>query len=180
LTARIVSVSRCQSHRLSKPVAAEVRLVAGVGVEGDCHAGATVQHRSRLARGPAPANLRQAHLFPEELLETLRGRGFRVGPGVVGENITTRGIDLLALPRGARLVLGADAEVELTGLRTPCSQLDDYQAGLLEAMIDRPRGAAAILRAGVMAVVTGSGVVRAGDPITVVLPPGPHRPLGPV
>ncbi|HXV01235.1 MAG TPA: MOSC domain-containing protein [Caulobacteraceae bacterium] len=178
--ARIVSVSRCERHQLSKPVVDEVRLTADVGVEGDCHAGETVQHRSRVGPGKARPNLRQVHLIPEELLEELRGRGFRVGPGVVGENITTRGIDLLSLPRGARLALGADAEVELTGLRTPCHQLDDYQAGLLEAMIDRSPGAPPILKAGVMSVVTRSGVAKAGDSITVMLPPGPRRPLGPV
>jgi MOSC domain-containing protein YiiM len=180
VAAQVVSVSRCATHQLSKPVAGEVRLLAGIGVEGDCHAGATVQHRSRLKAGRVSPNLRQVHLFSEEMLASLMSRGFRVGPGVVGENITTRGIDLLALPRGARLILGADAEVELTGLRTPCHQLDDYQAGLLEAMIERPPGAAAMLKAGVMAVATGSGVVKAGDAIRVILPPQPRRPLGPI
>ncbi|MGH7022446.1 MAG: MOSC domain-containing protein [Caulobacteraceae bacterium] len=178
MTARIVAVCLSADHTFSKPVVAHARLLEGLGIEGDCHCGRTVQHRSRLGAEATRPNLRQVHLIHEELIEELMARGFRVGPGVMGENITTRGLDLLSLPRGARLRLGVEAEVEVTGLRTPCRQLDDYQPGLMEAVIGRTPKGAAVPKAGVMSVVTRSGVVKAGDGVEVILPPPPRRPLG--
>jgi MOSC domain-containing protein YiiM len=176
----VVAVHRDDAHRFSKPPATQVRLLAGLGVEGDAHCGATVQHRSRLARDPSAPNLRQVHLVAAELLDELVDRGFRVAPGVIGENITTRGVDLLALPTGTQLVLGAAALIEITGLRNPCRQLDDHQHGLQRAVLDRDAHGRLVRRAGVMAVVRRGGVVRAGDPIAVRLPAPPHRPLEPV
>jgi MOSC domain-containing protein YiiM len=120
------------------------------------------------------------HLIHEELHDELRSRGFDVGPGVMGENVTTRGVDLLALPTGARLRLGGDALVEITGLRNPCTQLDGHQPGLMAAVLDRDAAGELVRRAGVMAVVLEPGVVRAGDPIAVQLPSPPHTPLAPV
>jgi MOSC domain-containing protein YiiM len=139
-----------------------------------------VQHRSRVKRDPSAPNLRQVHLLPAELLDTLAAQGFDVAPGTVGENVTTRGLDLLALPTGTRLGLGVDAVVEVTGLRNPCVQLDRYQRGLQRAVLDRDEAGNLIRRAGVMAVVLRDGTVRAGDSITVELPAGQARPLEPV
>jgi len=156
-------------HHFSKPTADAITLVAGMGVLGDAHFGATVQHRSRVAADPAQPNLRQVHLVQAELLDALHGHGFAVVGGAVGENITTRGIDLLAQPTGTLLRLGDDALIALTGVRTPCGQLNGLQPGLLDAF--RRVGN------GVMAVVVQGGVVRAGDPIGQQLPPAPHHPL---
>jgi MOSC domain-containing protein YiiM len=149
-------------------------------VEGDCHGGESVQHRSRVARDPTQPNLRQVHLIHEELLEELRAHGFNVHPGAVGENVTTRGLDLLALPQATRLRLGEEAVVELTGLRNPCSQLDRYQKGLMQAVLDRAPDGALIRKAGVMAVVLEGGAVRPGDRIVVELPAGEPQPLTPI
>lgn len=167
-------------HRFSKDSVAEVRLLAGHGVEGDAHAGATVQHRSRKRWRPQDPNLRQVHLLATELLEELRGKGYDVGPGRLGENVTTSGVDLLALPTGTVLRLGDEAEVEVTGLRNPCVQLDRYSDGLMAEVVGRDGDGEVVRRAGVMGIVLRSGTVRVGDPLSVVLPAGPHHALRPV
>lgn len=173
----VVAVSRDDPHRFSKPERAEIRLVTGYGVEGDAHAGTTVQHRSRVAADPTQPNLRQVHLIHSELHAELAGRGFHVGTGQMGENVTTVGIDLLALPRGTRLHLGQSAVVEVTGLRNPCRQLDTFQRGLMKAVLDRTDDGRLIRKAGIMATVSEGGVLRPGDRIRVELPPLPHAAL---
>jgi MOSC domain-containing protein YiiM len=173
----VVAVSRSPRHSFSKDPQPWIRLLAGLGVEGDAHAGATVKHRSRVAQNPHQPNLRQMHLIGQELLDELTANGFRVWPGAIGENITTSGLDLLALPVGTRLTLGHSAIVELTGLRNPCRQLDRFQPGLMSAVLGRDDNGEVLLRAGVMAVVTAAGPVRPGDRIAVSLPAGTHRRL---
>ena len=177
---RIVAVSRAGAHRFSKRPEFWIELVVGHGVEGDAHAGGTVKHRSRVARDPGQPNLRQVHLLHEELLEELNAAGFGLAPGAIGENVLTRGLDLLALPSGTRLALGESAVVEITGLRNPCVQLDRYRPGLMAACLGRAAGGSLIRKAGVMAIVLAGGTLRAGDGIGVTLPPLPHRPLAPV
>jgi MOSC domain-containing protein YiiM len=165
---------------MSKAARASIRLLLGLGVKGDAHAGATVQHRSRLKRTPGAPNLRQVHLLHAELHDELAAAGFAVTPGEMGENVTTRGIDLLALPVGTRLGLGEDAVVELTGLRNPCAQLDGLQPGLMAATLERDATGQLVRKAGVMAIVVAGGDVRPGDAIAVQFPPTAHRPLEPV
>lgn len=173
----VEAVSRAPQHTFSKANAAVIRLVAGLGVEGDAHLGQTVQHRSRVARDPSQPNLRQVHLIHGELHDELRAEGFHVTPGALGENITTRGVELLALPTGSRLRLGYEAVVELTGLRNPCVQLDNFEQGLMAAVLDRDKHGNLLRKAGVMAIVLASGDVRPGDVITVEIPPPPHTRL---
>ncbi len=172
-TAVVEAVSRSRSHSFSKRPELLIRLVAGHGVEGDAHFGTTVKHRSRVVRDPNQPNLRQVHLMHAELFDELRVQGFNVGAGELGENITTRGIDLLTLPRGTRLTIGREAVVELTGLRNPCVQIDRFQVGLLAAVIDRTEGGQIVRKSGVMAVVISSGDVAVGDSIGVELPANP-------
>lgn len=173
----VLAVSRSATHTLAKPTETEIRLLTGLGVEGDAHLGVTVKHRSRVARDPSVPNLRQVHLIHAELHDVLRAKGFAVSPGQVGENVTTRGVDLLGLPTGTRLHLGATAVVEITGLRNPCVQLDGIQPGLMAAVLDRDADGNLVRKAGVMAIVLADGAVRPGDPIRIALPPAPHRPL---
>ncbi len=177
----VVEVSRAPRHGFAKVPQAAIRLLAGEGVEGDAHRGTTVQHTYRVRRDPTQPNLCQVHLFAAEKLEELAGAGFSLGPGEIGENVLTRGIDLLALPQGTRLRLGAEAVVEITGLRTPCSQMDRYRAGL-QALHWGPRdpGGKRTRRAGIMGIVLAGGAVHPGDRLVIELPPEPHRPLGPV
>jgi MOSC domain-containing protein YiiM len=165
---------------MSKPNQDGIRLLAGLGVEDDAHQGVTVKHRSRVARDPSQPNLRQVHLIHAELHDELGANGFRIEAGQMGENITTRGVDLLELPTGSRLHLGASAVVEVTGLRTPCAQLDKIEPGLMAATLDRDEAGNLIRKAGIMAIVIASGDVRPGDPIRVELPALPHRSLEPV
>ena len=176
----VTAVSRSATHTLSKPNQDSVRLLTGLGVAGDAHLGATVKHRSRVARDPTQPNLRQVHLVHAELHDELRAAGFAVAAGQMGENVTTRGVDLLGLPAGTRLHLGEEAVVEVTGLRNPCAQLDRIQPGLLAATLGRDTHGNLIRKAGVMGIVLTGGAVRPGDPIRVELPPGPHRSLAPV
>ena len=158
----VAAVSRSPTHTMSKPVADSIQLVAGLGVDGDAHQGATVRHRSRVAKNPATPNLRQIHLIHTELFEELQRRGFTVSPGLMGENVTTSGIDLLALPAGTRLRLGDEAVIEVTGLRNPCRQLDSLQPGLMAATLDRDGDGNLIRKAGIMGIVVSGGVVASG------------------
>ena len=175
--ARVLSVGADTEHRFSKPPRASIRLIEGLGVDGDAHCGPTVQHRSRVARDPSQPNLRQVHLLQTELFAEAAGHGHRLAPGDLGENVSTTGVDLLDLPVGTLLELGAEAQVRLTGLRNPCWQIDRFSDGLLPLMVPRDDAGRVRRKAGVMAVVARSGEVRPGDPIRVVLPPPPHRPL---
>lgn len=179
-TGAVVAVHRSAKHTVAKTSEWSIRLVTGHGVEGDAHAGPTVKHRYQVRKDPTRPNLRQVHLFAEEVLDDLLARGFAVGPGRVGENVTTRGLELTALPLGTRLHLGPDAVVELTGLRTPCKLLDELEPGLMGALLDRDVDGGLVRRAGVMAVVVADGLVRPGDPVVVGLPVGDPTPLGPV
>jgi MOSC domain-containing protein YiiM len=174
------AVSSSGRHSFSKAPRESIRLVAGLGVEGDAHAGVTVKHRSRVRRDPTQPNLRQVHLIHAELHDELRACGFAVEAGQMGENVTTQGIDLLGLPTGTMLRLGAAATVEVTGLRNPCVQLDRFAPGLMAAVLDRDAAGELIRKAGVMGVVLADGEVRPGDPIAVALPGQPHQSLRPV
>ena len=176
----VVAVSLRPDHHFSKTPSPGIRLLTGLGVTGDAHMGATVKHRSRVRKDPTQPNLRQVHLIHAELFDELRTRGFAVKPGELGENVTTSGIDLLALPAGTRLHLGESAVVEITGLRNPCAQIDDFQQGLMMATLDRDADDNLVRKAGIMSIVTAEGDVRPGDSIRLELPDTPHRPLLPV
>ena len=176
----VEAVHRSPSHTMSKPSQAAIRLLEGLGVEGDAHMGATVKHRSRVKKNPATPNLRQVHLIHAELIDELCAAGFAVSAGAMGENITTRGVALLELPAGTRLHVGAEAVVEVTGLRNPCYQLDRLRSGLMAAVLDRDAEGQLVRKAGVMGVVRRGGEIRPADPVRVELPAPPHRPLAPV
>ncbi|MFJ6348071.1 MOSC domain-containing protein [Streptomyces sp. NPDC092046] len=173
----VTTVSSNGVYSFTKPNRESITLLAGLGVEGDVHAGVTVKHRSRVAKDPAVPNLRQVHLIHAELFEDVALAGFEVTPGALGENVTTRGIDLLGLPTGTRLHLGAEAVVEVTGLRNPCAQIDNYRHGLLKQVLGRDEEGRIVRKAGIMSVVLTGGEVRPGDTIRVELPAEPHRAL---
>ena len=173
----VEAVSRSSTHSLTKPNLERIRLLGGLGVKGDAHQGRTVKHRSRVARDPSQPNLRQVHLIHAELHEELAEAGFQIAAGQMGENITTRGIDLLGLPRGTKLSIGDSAVVEITGLRNPCSQLDGLQLGLMAALIPRDDNGNLVRKAGVMSIVLSDGEVKPGDRISVEFPPLPHHRL---
>ncbi|MBA4180734.1 MAG: MOSC domain-containing protein [Anaerolinea sp.] len=180
MSALVTAVSRSATHTMAKENEESILLIRGIGVEGDAHAGETVKHRSRVAQDPHQPNLRQVHLIHAELHDELAAAGFHVAAGQMGENITTRGLDLLGLPKGARLSIGGTAVVEIAGLRNPCAQLDGIQQGLMAAVLGRDEEGNLIRKAGVMGIVLSGGEVRPGDAIKVELPPAPHTPLRPV
>jgi MOSC domain-containing protein YiiM len=180
MPAIVTAVSRSKSHTFGKRNELMIRLVAGLGVEGDSHMGEKVKHRYHAAKNPDAPNLRQVHLMHAELFDELRAGGFNIGPGAIGENVTTRGIDLLALPKGAQLRLGPEAVIEITGLRNPCRQIDAFQRGLTAALLSRDPAGRLIRKAGVMAVVITGGDLKAGDLIRVELPVGEQCALQPV
>jgi MOSC domain-containing protein YiiM len=179
MDAVVMAVSRSARHTLAKLNQNSIWLAAGLGVEDDAHQGVTVKHRSRVKRDPTQPNLRQVHLIHAELHDELQAAGFTISPGQMGENITTRGVDLLGLPVGARLHLGG-AIFEVKGLRNPCAQLDRIQAGLMAATLGRDERGNLVRKAGIMGIVIAGGEVRPGDPIRLQLPPQPHLPLAPV
>lgn len=176
----VVAVSRSGTYTFSKPNQRSIRLLAGLGVEGDAHMGETVKHRFRMFKDPTQPNLRQVHLIHAELHDELNAGGFNVSAGQMGENVTTRGIDLLHLPTGTQLHLGKQAVVRVTGLRNPCEQLDTFQEGLLKACVAVGEDGSLIRKAGVMSIVLVGGEVFPGDSIRVEYPPEPYQPLQPV
>jgi MOSC domain-containing protein YiiM len=180
VTGTVIAVCRSRGHHFSKRRELSVRLVAGQGVDGDAHSGTTVKHRSRVRVDPTQPNLRQVHLIHAELFDQLAEQGFRVGPGDMGENITTHGVDLLALPTDTLLRIGADVVLRLTGLRNPCKQIDDFQKGLMAAVLGKAPDGSLIRKSGVMAVVLQGGEVLPGDAIAVEIPSGEPRALAPV
>lgn len=173
----VTAVCRNKGHEFSKSEQESVTLLTGLGVQGDAHMGATVKHRSRVARDSSQPNLRQVHLMQSELFAELAAAGYTVRPGELGENITTAGIDLLGLPTGTLIHIGAEAVVEVTGLRNPCAQIDNFQNGLLKQVARRDDGGSIVRKAGIMGIVQTGGEVRPGDQIKAVLPEPPHRPL---
>lgn len=173
----VEQVASSPGHTLEKPARVSIQLLAGLGVEGDAHLGVTVKHRSRVRVDPDQPNLRQVHLIHAEFLDELALGGMAVAPGAMGENITTRGIELLELPVGTVLRLGAEAQVRVTGLRNPCAQLDSICDGLMNATLGRDAEGRVVRKAGIMSMVIRSGRVGAGDAIVVELPPEPHRRL---
>lgn len=174
------AVCRQATHTFSKEEVGTIRVLAGLGVEGDAHMGVTVKHRSRVARDPNEPNLRQVHVIHGELLDELNALGFNVLPGQMGENVTTEGVNLLGMPVGTQLMIGQEAVVELTGLRNPCRQIDEFRAGLLKAVVDIDETGTLIRKAGVMGIVLTGGEIRPGDAIRWILPNPPYRPLEPV
>jgi MOSC domain-containing protein YiiM len=174
---KVIAVHVNASHTFSKQSVRQIMLLEGLGVEGDAHCGATVKHRSRVARDPSQPNLRQVHLMHGELFDELFEKAFRVLPGDLGENITTRGLDLLSLPVGTELHIGEHSIVTLIGLRNPCAQIDHFQAGLMSAVLGRSPEGKLLRKAGVMGVVTTTGPVSSGDEIAVKMPPPPYRDL---
>ena len=176
----VLSVSLSPTHSFSKPIAAAIEIEAGLGIRGDAHAGALVRHRYLVRKNPKAPNLAQVHLLQSELFPELAEKGITLTPGQLGENLTTSGIDLLNLPLDTLLHLGSDAVVKVTGLRTPCTQMNDLRPGLMQACLTRLPGKKIQRKAGVMAIALTSGTVHPGDPIRIELPPLPHLPLGPV
>ena len=174
--AKVFALSKCATHAFTKQTVPSIFLIKDKGVEGDAHCGITVKHRSRVKKDPTQPNLRQVHLIHVELIEQLKAQGFDVYPATMGENITTCDLDLLLLPTGTILEIG-QAKIKLTGLRNPCKQLNDYQPGLMQAVLDKDNEGNLIRKAGVMAVVTQSGQVYPGDNINMVLPELPHMSL---
>jgi MOSC domain-containing protein YiiM len=176
-TGSVVSVNVSAEHRFSKEPVGAAELVAGVGVVGDCHAGARVQHRSRVRADPTQPNLRQVHLIGRELFDDLRDAGYDVGPARLGENLTTAGLDLHGLPTGTVLAVGGDVLLALTGLRNPCAQINGLGAGLQRQLVTVDPGGHPVVRGGVMAVVLRGGRVAVGDAVRASVPTGPHHPL---
>ena len=174
---RVIAVARSAEHRFSKRLVKSIKILTGLGVEGDAHQGVTVKHRSRVAADPTRPNLRQVHLLHAELFNEVAAKGFKVGPADLGENITTEGVDLLGVPRNTILRIGAEVKLRVTGLRNPCAQIERFQEGLLAAVLDRGPNGELIRKAGIMTVVHTGGTVRPGDKIVVEPPPPPHLAL---
>ncbi len=174
---KVIALSKSPTHTMSKTNSSTIQLLQGLGVAGDAHMGTTVKHRSRVAKAPSQPNLRQVHLIHKELLDELQIKGFEIAPGVMGENITTSDIALLDLPQHTILRIGPSAQIQITGLRNPCYQLDGIQKGLMKAVLDKDEEGQLVRKAGIMGIVLASGEIKKGDKIEVQLPPLPHNKL---
>lgn len=176
---KVITVASDTNHNIGKPVRERIKLIAGWGVEGDAHAGKTIQHRYDKKRNPNAPNLRQVHLMHSELFDQMQASGMTVGPGQMGENITTRGIDILNLPRGTQLKIG-EAVIEVTGLRNPCKYLNKIAPGLIKACLAKHEDGTNFPQSGVMGIILAGGDVKAGDAIQIIRPPKPYERLKPV
>lgn len=174
---KVISVSLCEKHNFSKEPVEKIKVVKGIGVEGDAHSGEKVQHLSRVRVNPDQPNLRQVHLIHKELLDELSTKGFSLKAGDLGENILTEGLELLTLPQKTLLKIGETVRLEVTGLRNPCKQIENFREGLLKEVLDKDEEGKIVRKTGIMSIVLEGGVVKPGDMIEVVLPPEPHHPL---
>jgi MOSC domain-containing protein YiiM len=111
----VAAVSCNDTYAFTKPVRDEIVLIAGVGVAGDVHAGVHVKHRGRVRADPHQPNFRQVHLIQQELFAEVGEKGYAVAAGNLGENVTTTGMDLLALPLGTILRFGPEAATGSAG-----------------------------------------------------------------
>jgi MOSC domain-containing protein YiiM len=175
--ASVVAVSKDGQHRFSKKPCEQITLLEGLGVQGDAHAGVTIQHLHRVAKDPTQANLRQVHLLPREFFNEALEEGYQLGPGDLGENVLTQGLDLVGLSQDTLLHIGQQAVVRVTGLRDPCVQIDRFRKGLLKVALGRDEDGQAVRKAGIMAVVATGGIIHPGDKIEVELPAPPHHAL---
>ncbi|TGV04369.1 MOSC domain-containing protein [Flavivirga rizhaonensis] len=173
----VLSLSKSDTHTFKKVNQRSINLIKGLGVEGDAHMGKTVKHRSRVAKDPSQPNLRQVHLIHSELHDELESLGFKIKAGEMGENITTKGIDLLSLPKDTILNIGKTARIKITGLRNPCNQLNLFKKGLMNAVLDKDENGALIRKAGIMGIVLENGIIEIGDTIQVIMPDMPHTKL---
>jgi MOSC domain-containing protein YiiM len=171
--ASIIALSKSELHTFSKINCDKLLLLEGLGIDGDAHMGKTVKHRSRVKQDPNQPNLRQVHLIHSELFDEVAAKGYHVLPGQIGENITTRGIDLLSLPKGTILKIGSESLVEITGLRNPCSQLNTIKEGLMNAVLGKDDDGNLILKAGIMGIVIKGGEIHVNDSIEILLPQQP-------
>jgi len=173
----VIAVSRSKTHTFSKPNQEAIQLIAGLGVEGDAHSGRTVKHRFLVKKDASRPNIRQIHLIHAELFDELEVKGYSVKPGELGENITTREVDLLGLPTGTILKIGSEVVVKVTALRNPCKQIDEFQKGLLKEVLYKDEEDNLVRATGVMGIILKGGRVQPGDNILVELPPEPHQEL---
>lgn len=173
----VLSVNKSDVHNVSKQPHPFIELIEGLGIEGDAHKGKTVQHGYLVRRDPERKNLRQVHLIALEMIEEIKQKGFQIGAGSLGENITTQHIDLIHLPEGTILKIGEEAEIQLTGLRMPCSQLNKVQDGLMKAVLQFDENKKPIPTCGVMSVILKGGKIYPNDSIQIVLPSGDHQPM---
>ena len=175
--ASVIALASDTGHNFSKITKPVITLVAGFGVQGDAHAGKTVQHLSDKKKNPQAPNLRQVHLIHSELFDELAEQGIDVQPGQMGENIVTRGIDLLGLAEGTQLKFPSGAVIQITGLRSPCKKLNTIHPNLLKAVVEKRADGSVQMKSGVMSIVLESGDIHAGDGIQIVVPKGEHKPL---
>ena len=138
-----VNVSRGGMPKRHVPSA----LVTRDGVAGDW------QKNRKYHGGPD----RAVCLFSEELYAWLREQGVKgLVNGAIGENFTTRGIDLMALAKGDRLKVGSECVIQLTDVREPCRQLKKWDERFPKLIVGR---------SGWVAKVVREGEVKAGDVI---------------
>lgn len=173
----VIAVCLAAKHRFVKTPALEIHLVAGLGVEGDAHFGATSQHRYDKRYAPSKPNLRQLHMIDAATYQLLRADGFDVHPGDLGENVTTAGIDFTDMSAGTIVKIGQHAQLELTGLRQACVLIDKHLPGLRLAVERQGSGKKKFVRGGVMSRVLRDGVIRPGDAITLTHIPQIHTPM---
>jgi MOSC domain-containing protein YiiM len=119
-------------------------------------------------RPPNRPNLRQALLVDAAVFTEVAQQNIHIGPGMMGENITIEGIDVMQLPERTRLVIGS-AVVEIVERRNPCLQLNGIDSRLLKAVVKKQPGKA-VFKAGMMTRILQSGWVRAGDLVEVLAP----------
>lgn len=161
----VIAVCRNEQPGLPKPVVDEVKLIEDWGVEGDYHAGKLVRHRYLAKKDPTQPNVRQVLLIDTQILAEIKQAGIDVGSGMLGDNMTVEGLEVMTLPPGTRLAIGK-ALLEVTEVRIPCAQLNGLDKGLLKASVAREAGEKRF-RAGIMTRVLKGGQVRAGDEVIV-------------
>ncbi|SFH13142.1 hypothetical protein SAMN05660649_03999 [Desulfotomaculum arcticum] len=139
----VVAVCTSPKKGMRKKNIGTGRLIEEHGFEGDAHAGPW--HR-------------QVSLLALESVQKMRDAGLDVNPGDFAENITTVGVDLVALPIGTRVKIGAEALGEVTQIGKECHT---------RCAIYHQAGDCVMPKEGIFIKVLKGGAVKVGDEVRV-------------
>ena len=143
--AKVVAVSVSDKKGMRKWNVASAVVVEGYGIEGDAHASADWH--------------RQVSLLAMESIEKMRKAGLDVNPGDFAENVTTEGIDLVSLPIGTRVSIGADVVGEVSQIGKKCHA---------RCAIYEQAGDCVMPKEGIFIKVVKGGTIAPGDPVAVI------------
>ncbi len=144
----ILSINISDKTGMRKTPVEQVSLNIGTGISGDAH-----------GTNKGDKWHRQVSLLAMESIKKMVEQGLDVGPGDFAENITTNGIDLLALPIGEKIRVGSEVVLRITQHGKECHD---------RCAIYHQAGDCVMPREGIFAEVLQGGTIRKSDSIITI------------